>query len=216
MGGPLPSVDAVSAAIRGVENAQRTYEGWSGEWLWQAPEYMTTVYVAKALAEAIGPKFVTLETNTKSALEDAGAKGRGRLHWHIRQDGRFDILLWWANGTPRAPIEVKVQVTNANRILADVRRIEKVVLRKRSNSTIDFGLIVYYISLKDAESGLPSAKQKIEKRIKDIFDDVFIELNGKCRLAQETSKIHIDQDSAWAAVVLIIKPPREVQALSDE
>jgi hypothetical protein len=196
----------VTAAIDGVIAAQKAYTEWSGEWLWMAPEYLATVHVGKAIVETVGQCQVTLEHGTHSAIKDAGAKGRGRLHSHIRESGRFDILLWTKDGMPKAPIEIKVQVTNSRKIMADVHRIEKVLIRKKDTSSFSFGMIVYYISLVDSAKGKSSARDKIETRNSEILKDVREEIGATCLVTNEVSEIFSENDSAWAAVVLMIKP----------
>ena len=198
--------EIVSAAIEGVIAAQKAYAEWSDEWLWMAPEYLTTVYVGMKLAETVGKNQVTLEHGTRSAMKDAGAKGRGNLHRSIGGNGRFDILLWTKDGMPKAPIEIKVQVTNSRKIMADVQRIEKVLIRKKDTSSFSFGMIVYYISLIDSTKGKLSARDKIERRNIKILDDVREEVGATCLVTNNVSEIISENDSAWAAVVLMIKP----------
>lgn len=198
--------EIVGAAIEGVIAAQKAYAEWSGEWLWMAPEYLTTVYVGMKLAEAVGSYQLTLEQGTRSAMEDAGAKGRGNLHHHIRENGRFDILLWTKDGAPKAPIEIKVQVTNSRKIMSDVHRIQKVLIRKKETSSFSFGMIVYYISLMDSAKGKLSAGDKIKRRNSKILDEVREEIGATCVVTNEVSEIFIENNSAWAAVVLMIKP----------
>lgn len=201
----------IKAAIQGVEKAQNAYKDWSGGyWLWQAPEYLTTVSVAHEISKLAGAKYLTLENGVRSAILEAGAKGRGKLHSHIRENGRMDMLLWRGNGTPRAPIEVKVQVTNATKILKDVHRIEKTLHRKKADSSFSFGMIVYYISTLDSKSGQVSAKDKLVSKTKRIYENVNAEISESCRLTQHISEIHEDGDSAWAAVVLHFKLQKDL------
>jgi|APTNR8051073442_1049403.scaffolds.fasta_scaffold14180_1 hypothetical protein len=198
----------IKAALDGVIEAQREYEAWSDEWLWMAPEYLTTVFVGKKIADAIGGKQLTLEHGTRSAMKDAGAKGRGKLHRKIRENGRFDLLVWNREGLPIVPVEIKVQVTNAKKILADVSRIEKVICRKQECSSFEFGMVVYYISLCDDKSGIRKARDKIEKRLKTILDNVKNNVSSIVNVSQEKSEVFVENKykSAWAAVALIIEP----------
>ena len=47
MGKQLSINAIVKAAIKAVDKAHKDYESWSGGyWLWNAPEYLSTVYVA--------------------------------------------------------------------------------------------------------------------------------------------------------------------------
>lgn len=193
-------------ALNGIVKAQREYEKWSGgEWLWCAPEYIATVFVAQEIAKLDGSKYVTVENGAKAAIEDAGARGRGKLHHKIRANGRFDILLWWADETPRAPIEVKCQVTRIENIKADLQRIEKVVHRSKEDSSFQFGMVVFYSSCKEGKGF--SAKEILSKRLENISADCK-ELVPKCTAKMSSSKIYTDGDSAWVASAIILQPAK--------
>lgn len=193
----------VKNALNGVVKAQKTYEDWSGgEWLWKAPEYMATVFVAQEIAKLDGAKYVTVEHGTKSAMEDAGAIGRGKLHNKIRAGGRFDILLWWADEWPRAPIEVKCQVTGFEKIKADLQRIEKVVHRNKKDSSFQFGMVVFYTSCKD-KGGFP--KEILEKRLEKINANCKKYITS-CTVKMTNSRIYKDGDSAWVASAIVLRP----------
>jgi hypothetical protein len=196
--------EIVKGALNGVVKAQKNYAEWSGgEWLWQAPEYMTTIFVAQEIAKLEGPKYVTVEHGAKSAMTDAGAIGKGRLHSKIRAGGRFDILLWWADETPRAPIEVKCQIVSTEKIKADLQRIENVVLRKKEDSSFQFGMMVFYTSCNDSKGF--SAKEILEKRLLNIEADCK-QLIASCSVKMTSSKIYTDGESAWVATAIVLKP----------
>ena len=204
MTGQVSREQIIKSCIQGIINAQKAYESWSGEWLWSAPEYLSTVFVAKEIAKGNGSEYITLEHSASAAIEDAGARGRGRLHSDIRANGRFDILLWWANGKPRAPIEVKCQVTKMDKIRADIKRISKVVHRKKDNSTINFGAMVFYTSFRG--DNLFSAKDKLLKSLELIRADVLNDIGNFCLVDLEHSRIYESGDSAWAGVVIVLRP----------
>lgn len=204
MAGPISIEDIVSASLKGIVKAQKDYELWSEEWLWEAPEYFSTVYVAKEIAKIAGSKFITLENNAKSAIKDAGAMGRGKLHGNIRENGRFDILLWWANGTPRAPIEVKCQVKDADKIMLDIKRIKEVVHRNKHDASFNFGAVVFYSSRRDDKTF--KAKAKLEQSLKNILAAVKKEVGDSCQVSMDQSKIYVDDDSAWVGAAIVLKP----------
>lgn len=196
----------VRGALNGIIKAQREYEKWSGgEWLLYAPEYIATVFVAQEISKLDGSKYVTVENGANAAIEDAGARGRGKLHHKIRANGRFDILLWWADETPRAPIEVKCQVTRIENIKADLQRIEKVVHRSKEDSSFQFGMVVFYSSCKKGKGF--SAKEILSKRLENISADCK-ELIPKCTAKMSSSKIYTDEDSAWVASAIILQPAK--------
>lgn len=198
------SIAAVArGALNGIVKAQREYEKWSGgEWLWCAPEYIATVFVAQEIYKLDGSKYVTVEHGANAAIADAGARGRGKLHHKIRANGRFDILLWWADEKPRAPIEVKCQVTRIEKIKADLQRIEKVIHRSKENSSFQFGMMVFYSSCDTKEF---VAKEILSRRLESINADCK-ELLPKCSVKMISSKIYTDGDSAWVASSIVLKP----------
>ncbi|MGP8267509.1 MAG: hypothetical protein ACLQOQ_16260 [Beijerinckiaceae bacterium] len=63
-----PTDDAiVAASLKGIVAAQKAYGEWTnGEWLWKAPEYLSTVYVAREIGKL--PAWITLENSARSAL----------------------------------------------------------------------------------------------------------------------------------------------------
>lgn len=194
----------VKGALNGVIKAQKAYVEWTGGWwLWEAHESLTTVFVAQELARLDGAKYVTVEHGIKVAMQDAGAVGRGRLHNKLKANGRFDILLWWGDDTPRAPIEVKCQVVSIGKIKDDLQRIEKVIQRNKKDSTFQFGMLVFYTSCRDAKGKL--AKEILEKRLKDINADCKKVVTG-CSVKMTNSRIYKDGDSAWVASAIVLKP----------
>jgi hypothetical protein len=204
MVGPLSTEDIVTASLKGVVVAQKTYEEWSGEWLWKAPEYLTTVFVAQKLAKLSAPKYITLENSVGKAIEGAGAKGRGKFHSKMRENGRFDILLWWKNGTPRAPIEVKCQVLKFDKIRTDVERISEVINRNKSKSTIAFGVVAFYSSC--GKDHTFSAKEKLEKSLENILQDAKELVGSSCHVSLEKTRTYLSDNSAWAGAAIVLKP----------
>ncbi len=139
------------AILNGVKNAQDFYEDCSGgHWLWEAPEFLISTHIAQSVSKLKGSALVTLESNVRSALSDAAAKSRGAPPTKLRSNGRFDLVIWWGGGTPRAAIEVKNQVVSYSQIYKDVERIQSLVKRKSDSTTFQFGAIVFYTSAQDS------------------------------------------------------------------
>lgn len=201
--------DVVDAAMRGIAIAQTDFEKWSGgSWLWEAPEYLATVYVARELARLKGTKFVSLENNAGRALRDAGAAVRGPIQKHIRAQGRFDILLSWADGRPRAPIEVKGWVNKYQGIAADMRRLEAVIHRAKDKSSFQFGLMVFHTSADDDRTF--SASERVSKWIANIESEAHEVIPSRTAVRVRWRRpIAVDGDSAWTTVSILLKPTRE-------
>jgi|SRR3989338_197055 len=204
MSAQVPIAAIVKGALDGVVKAQKAYADWSGgDWLWNAPEYFSTVFVAQEIAKLDGAKYVTVEHGARAAMKDAGAIGRGKLHHKIRAGGRFDILLWWADESPRAPIEVKCQVTGIEKIKADLQRIEKVVHRNKKDSSFQFGMMIIYTSCRSSNGF--SATEILKKRLENINADCKKAV-ASCAVKMTNSRIYKDGDSAWAASAIVLKP----------
>jgi len=135
--------EIVKCVLDGLENAHKEYSEWSdGEYIWNAPEYLLTVNIAKELKKSKEVKFLTLEDNVEDTI--ANARGAGRMPPDLRKDGRFDIVLWGSDKNPTPPIaivEVKNKVYCFDRIEKDIKRIQALL---GIQSTIEFGLMAFY------------------------------------------------------------------------
>ncbi len=194
----------ITATFSGIKKSQKQYERWSGgDWLWNAPEYLITINVAKEMSEIDGSKYITLEHGSTATIEDAGARGRGRLPKDIREKGKVDILLWWGNNTPRAVIEIKLFIYDFKQYEKDIKRIKQFLKPKSNQSSLQFGLLGYYDAADDGKQ--KSAKQKIEdkkvrieKKIKDILGEDY-------QVSSKSTKIYEVEESAWCATCVLIK-----------
>ena len=204
MSGKISINRIVDATLTGVEVAQATYERWSGGyWLWQAPEYLAVVYVAKRIAKLRGSKFVTLEESAKNAISEAGAKGRGKLPRDIRAFGRIDIVLWWATGLPRAIIEIKNQLGTRAHYEADIKRIKQFLQRRSQDSSLQFGLFAFYHSAYGSRD--KTASEKVQSKMNRVVEDVNTILGEKFQIIVKTSNIQISGSDAWIAVCILIR-----------
>jgi len=192
--------EILKGCIEGIKNAYSEYDSWNGwQWLWEAPEYLLTVNIAKAISKIDKPKFITLEDNVKQTLKDANAKIKGPLKKSIRGSGRSDIVLWWGGGTPRGIIEVKNGVYSIEHIIKDINRILG-ILEKDSN--IELGVISFYMY------GYYKSKNPLEtlmKRVKTIFKEVKeIGDNNKYKLKKRVEEIVHDDETAELAVAIML------------
>lgn len=205
----IPKQLVIESALKGIAKAQADYEEWSGGcWLWEAPEYLAGTYVAREIAFQAGKNhryFLTLEHGTKSAMEEAGGVGRGRLHNAIRYGGRFDLMLWWASDTPRAPIEVKNQVTHFANICADIDRIARVLDRNNGRSTFQFGMSVFYTSIESSDG--PAAQNELFQRLRKIRSDTKAHISEN-HLPTDRKMTHLPikvvRTSAWTVAAIVL------------
>jgi hypothetical protein len=202
---PVLTLDrACDAMIRGMAAAQKDYEDWSTCWLDEAPEYMATVSVARALAKVRGNGFVTLESSAKATIAEAGAKGRGRVSASVRANGRFDVVVHTSHGYPRIVIEVKRHVSRFEQIRRDVDRVVGVVTRNRAASSISFGAIAFLVWLKDDHTF--NASERVRKTIENLGESAAEAAGEKVKVVVNHSPVHVEDDRAWSAVAIAIKP----------
>ena len=196
--------EILKACINGIEKSFNEYLEWSyGEWLWNAPEYLLTVNIAKELwnieKEA---KFITLEDNIRYTLKNADAKIEDELPNTARGNGRSDIIFWWGKGTPRGIIEVKNAVYQKKQIEKDLERIYAVL---KKDSDIEFGVVAFYID-RHFKSG--NAEENIRKRIEEKFKiNIEKEASEKgFKAKHRVKKIEErDNDAAYAVAFMIYK-----------
>lgn len=198
-----PLNQLVENTLNGITNAQRAYVKWSdGWWLYQAPEYLTTVYVARALAKRIGSQCsLTLEENIRNAVEDAG----GELPRLTRENnGRCDIMLWCPRNAPSTIVECKRHVSQFKTIRRDTRRICDFL---RCNNTIERGAIAYNTTV-NWEDAIPSELRKfLVNRLIDIESDTrrYVQRRG-AQVQNFARNPRVHGNWAWTPGVLVIVP----------
>lgn len=201
--GPISRDEVIEKTLSGIVKAQQDYEAWSGGlWLWEAPEYMLTTYIAREICTIEGSYSLTLESNVKETVENAGGTGRGGLHEAVRPSGRFDITLYWGNGCPRAVIEVKNQVAIAADMKKDIIRVKNLLRRK---NTFQFGLVAFYTSRGKKRGDSGGARAKIEEWLENIECGTRDILGEGYRLSRHDIPIKGDDDDAWVASVLRVQ-----------
>ena len=199
---PYPMDKIIDNTLTGIAKAQKDYESWTGGyWLWQAPEYLITTYIARQITTYRGHNYyVTLEHNTRAAIDAAGGMRQGRPRRDLRLQGKFDILLWWANDTPRAIIEVKRHISAFEHVEKDVARICSTL---KQENHIRAGLVAYYTS---HGSEPDEVAQFISERLEVIETGTrdYVENKRGMKLRHCRGKIRIVEDSAWVPGVLKI------------
>ena len=198
----LPIEEIVEHTLQGIENAQDDYEDWSECWLWEAPEYLITAYIAREISRIDDRQFwMYLEYGVRQAINDAGGLGRGKPPIALRLTGKFDMVLWDSDET--AVIEVKNQVQGYARISADIERIRAAMYRQEN---IRHGLLAFYTS-KYLEGEETRVGEFVEDRIIQIVDGAEVAVNEwGMNLVPHSKSIQTVDDSAWVATVLQIYP----------
>lgn len=205
----IPIDTVISAVLNGYVLAQQQYDYMTGGWwLWKAPEYFITSCIAQSLHAMEGPKYITLEHGSKSALEDAGAKRKGKLAKDLRASGKVDILFWWGSELPRAIIEVKNQVYATVQYEKDIKRIKAFLKCNTDESSFQFGIFSFYQSASDGSR--KPAQQKVKDRVESIFNRTIAILGEDYKASLYTTEMRQDGiDSAWQAGVVLIKSKKQ-------
>lgn len=168
-GGAEPAADLVNTLVSGGEKAFKAFFSLSnGAWLDHAPEYFLTSHAAAAF-HGSEKTSAWLEASVSETRAEATAINRGRPHPEERRNGRYDIVLYWANGTPRAAVEVKSPLWSADvaRLEPDFSRLCK-TLAAASDSTFQFCAFLYYASVAEPERIHSNARQRMLKMLKRI------------------------------------------------
>lgn len=202
---PLQSI--ITAIHEGICKAHNDYYRWSGGlWLWNAPEYLSTVYVAQSIANIKKKKpYLSLEHGVKQALKSAGAGG-GTITQKSRPGGKTDILLRWEKDqTPRAIIEIKSHAHKIKTISEDLNRIHVALHRKKSSTSIEFGIIAFHISWNN-EDDIP-ADQHINDHLGNLEEEVRKRFGDGCNIRFDLSPLfrEVGSVSAWQSVVIVLK-----------
>lgn len=90
------------------------------------------------------------------------------------------------------------------RIWADIERICGVIHRKKADSTIGFGAVVFYSSCIDDRTF--SAKERLQKLFENILRDAKEVVGNSCHVALQSTRIHVSAESAWAAAAVVLRP----------
>jgi hypothetical protein len=204
MGRQIAQPRIIKAIVEGVEEAQRFYESCSGDcWLWEGPEYLLCASIARRIHQLEGAKYVTLESNVYQTLKDAQAVSLGAPKKKLRQGGRFDVVVWWGDGSPRVAIEVKNQVWSYAHIHKDVERIENVLQRNKENASFQFGIIAFYTSCVD--NSRTKARKILERRTETLLDRTSEHVSDSISVEMVRGKIRVVDDSAWVATCLVLR-----------
>ena len=169
MAGPDSGLDLISAMIRGGEKAVSEFNWISGgEWFDEAPEYFLTTYVATSI-RSFNNTFSLLEVSVDGTRKSAGASRLGRPANHERRNGRFDVVIYWANDTPRGAVEIKSPIWSVteNLIQPDIDELCS-ALCANTDSTLQFGAFIFYASSGNPNRLHNSASERLRDLLKRI------------------------------------------------
>ena len=200
--------ELLGCLIRGGEKAVADFSELSGgEWFDEAPEYFLTTYLASSIRK-LEKTCALLEVHVGETRQEAGANRRGRPANNERRNGRFDFVVYWANGNPRGVIEVKspLWVVDENKLRPDFERLCTSISANR-NSSLQFGVFAYYASVSDPKRKHTNASGKLRELIDNIHgravdyaderDLAAVSWPGPIHRGKE------DGDGAWCLAVIV-------------
>lgn len=206
MTGPASWNELVDAMIKSGEKAVRDFRLISGgEWFDEAPEYFLSTYIARSVGNYKKKTFALLEVSVKETRKYAGASGDEREEAHERRNGRFDVVLYWANGNPRAVLEIKSPVWSATeqKIYPDIDRLGA-TLMANSNSTLQFGVFLFYASVREPDRKHDNATQRMRDLLTRV-EEKAIERADKLgvEVALRHGSVHKRDGDAWSIATLV-------------
>lgn len=189
------------------EESRNEYLEWSGgSQLWEAPEYLINVNIAKQFAQRGLENFLLFEMNALDALKQSRSKFKGIVSKDWRPDGKIDIMLYDSHSNfPLAPIEVKNLVANVNCISNDVRRVSRFVSNSHGVNRIKFGIVSFY-SGSDSSRSVNDAKRKLANRIKAIENQARAFCHKNVDLYLKSTGIKSFAKSEWVVGALVLEP----------
>ena len=202
------SIDVVGGKIiDGIHQAANDYPVWSnGEDLLYAPEYMLSTSIARKIR---GIKkhnlWVTLEHSIRDTIREARGMKQGRPSKRLQLGGRYDIVIWRKNNSPRCVIEVKHRVTGYNSLIkSDVERICTAMLNP--SIKLQSGFLAFYTASwgKHYKNGdTKPALNVLEERTATLFEEIKEDpVTNKLKVSQISRGLSKEDDFASAAVVI--------------
>jgi hypothetical protein len=204
--------DVSRAVLKGIGSAVSKYRHMVGDRLDSAPEYFVVSSIAEALSRRIEKTWVTMEAPVKKTMENARASMRGRPHKQLSPQGRFDIVLYWKTGRPRAALEVKHPVTHSGHkgLISDLRRLCATLKRSTANDgTIQLGMLAYYLSSGEPKKKDNNATARIRRQRLEIETRLrkFAE-KKHCRIVPHYGRTRRLNDGAWMACCIRVQRKR--------
>ena len=190
----------IEATLQAIAKAHREYGRWSGgDWLDEAPEYMATTAIARALHRLDKVRFVTLEYNVRAAVEDANGRLIGKPNRRLNLDGRFDLVVW-NKQAPRGLIEVKTTVDGYSQLGPD---IEKLCTALGKAEDVRWGLVAYFAAFQDGRR--KHARDRVLEQTDKIARLAKEKVNPGYRIARHSGNVRNVDSAAWRAEVLEIR-----------
>lgn len=208
------AAELLNGFILGGEAAfKRFYRLSGGYWLDHAPEYFLTSHAAAAISNSSNTT-AWMEASVEETRTLAAAVGRGRPHGQDRPNGRYDIVLYWENGSPRAVVEVKSPIwfPDTTKLSPDFLLLSKTMAANRE-CPLEFCALLYYASVDDPKRTFDNASQRLRKLVLDVHEQAKnMAIKYKLSAVSRGGRIHrSSQDpGAWTiSASIFVRPGSE-------
>jgi len=169
------------------------------------PEYFLTVQISHGIT-SLENCYLSLEDNVRETMYEAKANGPGKPRHGLRHNGRFDIVLWWKGGKPRAVIEVKHPLYEPTEVFKkDIIRIrDTLVTSQRNGGTFQFGCLAFWTGADTPKRIHDSPTHRIEEKTDKLLYEAKKIAGDACKVSIRRT-IHEKDEWAWAAVLLVLE-----------
>ncbi len=203
-------IELLECLIRGGEKAVAEFNELSGgDRFDEAPEYFLTTYLASSIKE-FEKTTALLEVHVGETRKKAGAIRRGRSAKKERRNGRFDIVVYWANGKPRGAIEVKspLWIVDEKKLGPDFDELSTAISAS-NDSTFQFTAFVYYASVSKPK---PNQKHSnSSKKLRDLVAKIHDRAKGAAKehklvAISRLGSVHRDnsvEGRAWCLAAIV-------------
>lgn len=167
---------------------------------------MMTISVANELS-SLSPLILGLESNVRETIDEAGGIGKGAVPKKIRQEGRFDIVIRYADDSPRGIVEIKNRVCGYSKTCSsDIERIMRTLNRNNNNSTLDFGAFAFFVAYDKSPRGRKSAIERVQQTIDNFREKIRSHDKKNGFNIKFAYRAYDEGESAWAACCCTFKP----------
>ena len=161
-----------TAILGSAVRALNRYEKIAGQWLWHAPEFFLTTYVANGIARK--GWYVWCDASPSKIIFEESRSKRG--HIPTNKNKRFDIVVWHkASKTVKAIIEVK-RDWSITSLKGDRKKILK--QKNKVKASANSGYLLVYSEEKHRKNG-KTATETLEKRFQRWAHGLGATISGK-------------------------------------
>lgn len=157
--------------IDGVFVAKRTYSKMTGYGLWHAPEVFLSSALAMHLSSINKSCCVYPECSPKAIQRDHSVDRLVGRPLNVNEQQRFDLLLWWANESPRCIVELKMTYAQGNSVKKDGEKLLAYSKEARRIGLRSGYLLVYSHAYRNRElSKEVQGRETLAKRFQQYGD----------------------------------------------